>query len=44
MPRTTRTFVAIAVPDLLGAKLTRLQRLLAPEIPAPGGRRHPRST
>ena len=33
MPRTTRTFVAIAVPDLLGAKLTRLQRLLAPEIP-----------
>jgi RNA 2',3'-cyclic 3'-phosphodiesterase len=33
MPRTTRTFVAIAVPELLGAKLTRLQRLLAPEIP-----------
>jgi RNA 2',3'-cyclic 3'-phosphodiesterase len=33
MPRTTRTFVAIAVPELLGAKLARLQRLLAPEIP-----------
>ena len=33
MPRTTRTFVAIAVPELLGTKLTRLQRLLAPEIP-----------
>src|SRR5918993_4268444 len=33
MARTTRTFVAIAVPELLGAKLTRLQRLLAPEIP-----------
>ncbi len=33
MPRTTRTFVAVAIPELLGAKLTRLQRLLAPEIP-----------
>jgi len=33
MPRTTRTFVAIAIPELLGMKLTRLQRLLAPEVP-----------
>ncbi len=33
MPRMTKTFVAIAVPELLGAKLARLQRLLAPEVP-----------
>ena len=33
MPSTTRTFVAIAVPDKLGEKLTRLQSLLAPEVP-----------
>jgi 2'-5' RNA ligase len=33
MPDTTRTFVALAVPDKLGEKLKRLQSLLAPEIP-----------
>jgi RNA 2',3'-cyclic 3'-phosphodiesterase len=32
MPRLTRTFVAVAVPEALGAKLTRLQGLLAPEV------------
>lgn len=32
--RTTRTFVAVAVPEALNAKLTRLQSLLAPELPA----------
>lgn len=31
--RTTRTFIAIPVPESLGAKLTRLQTLLAPELP-----------
>ena len=31
--RTTRTFVAIPVPDSLGSKLTRLQTLLAPDLP-----------
>ncbi len=34
MPKTTRTFVAIAIPAPLGEKLTRLQRELAPAIPA----------
>jgi 2'-5' RNA ligase len=33
MPRTTRTFVAVEVPEALGAKLSRLQTLLAPECP-----------
>jgi 2'-5' RNA ligase len=33
MPKTTRTFIAVAVPDALGQKLTRLQTLLAPEMP-----------
>jgi 2'-5' RNA ligase len=32
MARTTRTFVAVAIPETLGAKLTRLQGLLAPEV------------
>jgi 2'-5' RNA ligase len=32
--RTTRTFVAVPVPDSLNAKLTRLQSLLAPDLPA----------
>jgi len=36
MPQTTRTFVAIAVPEPLGQKLARLQTELAPLIP--GGR------
>jgi RNA 2',3'-cyclic 3'-phosphodiesterase len=31
--RTTRTFVAVEVPEAEGAKLTRLQSLLAPEVP-----------
>ena len=30
---STRTFIAIAVPDLTAAKLVRLQSLLAPDIP-----------
>jgi 2'-5' RNA ligase len=30
--QTTRTFVAIAVPEDLGAKLSRLQSLLAPDV------------
>ena len=34
MPKTTRTFVAIAIPTPQGEKLTRLQQQLAPEIPA----------
>src|SRR4051812_2054458 len=34
MPRTTRTFVAVAVPDALGEKLTRLQQQLAADVPA----------
>jgi len=34
MPQTTRTFVAIAVPEPLGQKLVRLQNELAPLIPA----------
>jgi len=33
MPQTTRTFVAIAVPEPLGQKLARLQTELAPLIP-----------
>jgi len=33
MPQTTRTFVAIAVPDSSGRKLLRLQQELAPLIP-----------
>jgi 2'-5' RNA ligase len=33
MPQTTRTFVAIAIPDSLGPKLARLQIELAPLIP-----------
>src|SRR5437879_3871095 len=32
MARTTRTFIAVAVPDTLGQKLTRLQTLLAPDL------------
>jgi RNA 2',3'-cyclic 3'-phosphodiesterase len=34
MPRTTRTFIAVAIPEPLGQKLTRLQTLLASEVPA----------
>jgi 2'-5' RNA ligase len=34
MPQTTRTFVAIAVPEPLGQKLARLQTELAPLVPA----------
>jgi 2'-5' RNA ligase len=34
MPKTTRTFVAIAIPAPLGERLTRLQELLAPAIPS----------
>ena len=34
MARTTRTFIALAVPSALGEKLTRLQGLLAPKVPA----------
>jgi 2'-5' RNA ligase len=33
MPRTTRTFIAVEVPENLGHKLARLQTLLAPELP-----------
>src|SRR5262245_8458674 len=33
MPRTTRTFIAIAIPAPLGEKLTRLQAQLAPSVP-----------
>ena len=33
MARTTRTFIAVAVPETLGQKLTRLQTLLAPDLP-----------
>jgi 2'-5' RNA ligase len=33
MARTTRTFIAVAVPDVLGQKLLRLQSLLAPDLP-----------
>jgi RNA 2',3'-cyclic 3'-phosphodiesterase len=33
MPATTRTFVAIAVPEPLERKLARLQALLAPDVP-----------
>jgi 2'-5' RNA ligase len=33
MPTTTRTFVAIAISEPLGRKLTRLQALLSPEVP-----------
>jgi 2'-5' RNA ligase len=34
MPKSTRTFVAIAIPPPLGERLTRLQELLAPAIPS----------
>jgi 2'-5' RNA ligase len=34
MPKTTRTFVALALPATSGAKLTRLQSLLEPQVPA----------
>ena len=34
MARTTRTFIALPVPSALGEKLTRLQSLLAPKVPA----------
>jgi 2'-5' RNA ligase len=33
MAKTTRTFIAVAVPEGAGQKLVRLQSLLAPEIP-----------
>lgn len=33
MARTTRTFVAVVIPDNLGPKLARLQALLAPDVP-----------
>jgi 2'-5' RNA ligase len=33
MSKTTRTFIAVAVPEALGQKLARLQVLLAPELP-----------
>ena len=33
MASTTRTFIAVAVPENLGQKLARLQTLLAPEVP-----------
>jgi 2'-5' RNA ligase len=33
MPKTTRTFIAVAIPDPLGQKLTRLQAQLAPDVP-----------
>jgi RNA 2',3'-cyclic 3'-phosphodiesterase len=33
MPETTRTFVAIAIPEPLGRELARLQEVLAPEVP-----------
>jgi 2'-5' RNA ligase len=33
MPRTTRTFIAIAIPSPHGEKLTRLQAELAPAVP-----------
>jgi len=34
MPKTTRTFIAVALPTASGAKLTRLQALLEPQVPA----------
>jgi RNA 2',3'-cyclic 3'-phosphodiesterase len=34
MAKTTRTFIALPVPSALGEKLTRLQSLLAPKVPA----------
>jgi 2'-5' RNA ligase len=33
MPRTTRTFIAVAIPAALGEKLGRLQTQLAPAVP-----------
>jgi RNA 2',3'-cyclic 3'-phosphodiesterase len=33
MAGTTRTFIAVPVPDALGLKLERLQSLLAPDVP-----------
>jgi 2'-5' RNA ligase len=33
LANTTRTFIAVAVPDSAGHKLTRLQTLLAPDLP-----------
>jgi 2'-5' RNA ligase len=34
MAKTTRTFIALAIPSALGEKLTRLQSLLAPKVAA----------
>jgi len=33
MPETTRTFIAIPIPEPIGQKLGRLQAVLSPEIP-----------
>jgi 2'-5' RNA ligase len=33
MPKTTRTFIALPVPEVLRGKLERLQRLIAPNFP-----------
>ena len=33
MPRTTRTFIALAVPETLDKRLTRLQSQLEPDVP-----------
>jgi 2'-5' RNA ligase len=33
MGKTTRTFIAVVVPEALGQKLARLQTLLAPDVP-----------
>lgn len=33
MPETTRTFIAIPIPDPVGAQLARWQQALAPEVP-----------
>ncbi len=33
MSKTTRTFIALPIPDPLKAKLERLQRLIAPDVP-----------
>lgn len=34
MPRTTRTFIALPLPDPVRAKLARLRQALAPEVPS----------
>jgi 2'-5' RNA ligase len=34
MSDTTRTFLAIAIPEAMGAELARVQKTLAPELPA----------